>query len=557
MSARTDSVDTGSRARELKSVTRALKRNPQNLRILFACTMAAVVTVFEPGYLTLSTSVIQAGLRAPNSPAPLAFATAFLVLALITLLAGTSADLFGRRLLLVLGLAGLTVSNVLAMVWLDTPRLFVFADLANAVCAVIVLPAAIALVTVAFEPGLRPIAYGILFGIQGTALVVGALLIPVLGDVWEGRATFVPVLVLGIIALVMVRRQVPESRAPQSLRRRSVLLNLVLVAGLFAVLFLVLTNGIRTGESMVALALSLLLLLVAVVMRALARRSRHFTGIEIYGGRDLGLAVFAGMMLMFAQASFFYQSYTFFIDVQEVGAVEAALRYVPYVLGAMAAGVSVGRLAPRFGARLLLVFSFGMTGAALLGLSGLTADSPFSEMILPITLLGFAAGLGGPARTTVVMGASPAGLVNSSSAVNTAAGQGGYALGVIVSSVLVTRHADGLFVDALSAAGVPASIVANVTSGLESTIVRLMVAPYPELPPAIAALTGISYADSFTSGMTRMFLMVAIATFLTALVIFVGMRRGLRILIAEPMGLDTSPTDATRAAPPAQRFPGD
>lgn len=534
MTAQPESVPPGSGAIDLATVIRALKRDPQNLRILFACTLAAVVTVFEPGYLTLSTSVIQAGLRAPNSPAPLTFAVAFLVLALITLLAGTSADLFGRRLFLVLGLAGLTVSNVFGLIWLDTPRLFVFADLANAVCGVIVLPAAIALVTVAFEPGLRPFAYGVLFGIQGTALVVGALLIPVLGDVWEGRATFVPVLALGIAALVVVRRQVPESRAPESLRRGSVLLNLGLMAGLFSLLFLIVTKAIRSGETMLALALAVFLVLVAVVVRGLARRSRYFTGIEIYGGRDLGLAIFAGMMLMFAQACFFYQSYPFFLDVQEVGDVEIALRYVPYVLGAMAAGTIVVRLALRFGPRLLLVSSFCLTGAALLWLSTLEVDSPFWVMMAPIALMGFATGLGGPARTTVVMGAPPAGLVNGSSAVNTAAGQGGYALGVIVSSVLVTRYADGLFVDALSAAGVPATIVASVVAGLENAGTRLMVLPYPDLPAGISAITGVSYANAFTSGMTRMFLIVAIAMFLTALVILVGMRRGVREKLAEP-----------------------
>jgi hypothetical protein len=63
-------------APELGSIVRALKQDPQNLRILFACTMAAVATVFEPTYLTLSSSVIQAGLRAPNSPAPMVFAAA-------------------------------------------------------------------------------------------------------------------------------------------------------------------------------------------------------------------------------------------------------------------------------------------------------------------------------------------------------------------------------------------------------------------------------------------------------------------------------------------------
>lgn len=525
MNARAGAAAPGTGVPELGSVIRALKRDPQALRILFACTMAAVVTVFEPGYMTLSTSLIQAALRAPNSPAPLVLAAAFLVLALITLLAGAAADLFGRRLFLVMGLAGSAVSNVLGLSWLDTPRLFVFADLLTSVSGVIVLPAAIAIVTLVFEPGLRPFAYGVLFGIQGTAMVISSLLVPLLGNVWGGRAAFVPVLVLSFVALVLVRRQVPESRAPGSLRRGSIVVNLVFVSGLFSVMFLIVTNGIRTGESLLALILAGLLLLLGVGVRELARRSRHFVGIELYGGRDLGMAIFAGLMLMFAQGCFFYQIYPFFQAVQQVGDVAIAFRYVPYVVGLMAAGMLVARLSLRFGPRLILVFSFLVMGVALLGLSLLRVDSPFWVMIVPIALVGFAAGLGGPARTTVVMGARPPGIVGSSSSINTAAGQGGYALGVIVSSVLVTQHADRLFVDGLRVAGVAPEIVASVVAALESTTARMMASHYPELPAFVQVVTDVPYANAFTSGMIRMFFAVAIGMFLTALVMFFGMRR--------------------------------
>ena len=88
------------------------------------------------------------------------------------------------------------------------------ADMMNAVSGVLVLPAAVAIVTLTFEKALRPFAYGILFAIQGSAMVLGMLLIPALGDVWEGRATFIPVLVLGVIAFVLVIRRVPEVERP-------------------------------------------------------------------------------------------------------------------------------------------------------------------------------------------------------------------------------------------------------------------------------------------------------------------------------------------------------
>lgn len=512
----------------------ALKRDPQNLRILAACTLAAVATVFEPNYLTLSTTFVQTSLRAPNSPAPMILATAFLVLALYTLLAGTSADIFGRRLFLLLGLAGLTLSNILGLVWLETPRAFVVADALNAFCGVMVLPAAVAIVTLTFEPAVRPFAYGVLFGVQGTALVIGSLLISVLGGFWDGRATFIPVLVLGVAAWVLVRRDVPETRAPQTMRRGTIVVNLILMAGLFLMMTLLITGLIRSEESLLFMVVAGVLLLFAAAVRWLARRLRHFEGIEVYGGRDLGFAILAGMMLMFGQGCFFYQTIPFFYDVQQVGNLELALRYVPYVVGLLAGGMLVARLALRFGARRILAFSFVLSGLALVTLSLLKVESPFWVMIVPITVVGLAAGLGGPARTTVVLSAPPEGLVNSSAAVSTAAGQVGYSLGVIISSVMVTQYADRLFLDGLEAAGVSADVVASVSVGLQSVSTRLIAAGYPALPAAVTALTGVSYANAFTSGMTRMFFLVGIGMLVTALVMLLGMRRGLRATFAVP-----------------------
>jgi hypothetical protein len=185
--------------------------------------------------------------------------------------------------------------------------------------------------------------------------------------------------------------------------------------------FLAATGAIRSEQTLLVLFVGLVLVAFVAVVRWLAGRLRQFQGIEIYGGRDLGIAILAGVMMMFAQGCFFFQITPFFWNVQQVGDIEGALRFVPWVIGLIAGGMLVARLALRFGARRILVFSFLASGVALFAMSFVQVDSPFWVMIVPITLLGLSAGLSGPARTTVVMSAPPEGLVNSSAAVNTAA----------------------------------------------------------------------------------------------------------------------------------------
>jgi hypothetical protein len=122
------------------------------------------------------------------------------------------------------------------------------------------------------------------------------------------------------------------------------------------------------------------------------------------------------------------------------------------------------------------------------------------------------------------MSSPPQGLVNGAAAVNTAAGQAGYVLGVIISSVLVTQHADNLFIDELTAAGVPADTVTQASAALQNISARLIATIYPELPDEVMKLTGVSYANAFTSGMTQCFRGGDLDV-ITALALYIGMRR--------------------------------
>ena len=94
-------------------IWKELVRDPQAVRVLIACTLAMVTTGLEPAYLTLSSPEIQNRLRIPGSHAPMVIAMGYLILAVLTLIVGTSGDLFGRKRVLVVGLVGLTLANLI------------------------------------------------------------------------------------------------------------------------------------------------------------------------------------------------------------------------------------------------------------------------------------------------------------------------------------------------------------------------------------------------------------------------------------------------------------
>ena len=95
---------------------------------------------------------------------------------------------------------------------------------------------------------------------------------------------------------------------------------------------------------------------------------------------------------------------------------------------------------------------------------------------------------------------------------------------MIVSSVLVTQYADSVFLHGLAKAGVPTGFVSRMAGTLQNFLARLFASAYPNLPEAVTQLTGVSYDNAYTSGMTQMFLWVGIAMFVVALAMYIGMR---------------------------------
>lgn len=514
-------------------IFKALSRDPKALRVLIACTLAMLTTTLEPAYLTLSSPEIQSHLRLPDTRAPMYVAVAFLTLAVLTLIAGTTGDLFGRKSVLVTGLVGLSAANLLAALTLGTPQ-FLLADALSVVAAILVIPMCVAVVTTVFEPAIRPFAYGALFGFQGLGLVLG----PTLGGIFDGlgipRVAFIPVVVIGLLALAQVVRHVPESRAPKAIRRASALFNLLLLAGIFLLVYLLIPARSLWSSWMPLLFVGGVLLLLVVFIRWFVQRVDYFRGVELFTGRDTALAIVAGIVLSFGSAAFFYQIATFFQDIQKMPAVLAGIALTPYVIGLLIGSFLIARLALRFGARRIIVIGLVLMGTGMVWMSFTRVDSPYWFFIAPMFLMGLGFGLAVPARTQVVLAAPPPDLVGSAAAINTASGQSGYALGVVLSSMLVTQLADSAFLRPLASAGASEAALQHIKDAIPDIVNRAMEGDYPNLPEPILALAQATYSQAFTTGLGQMYLIFALVTFIAALVIFFGMRRGLKASTGMP-----------------------
>lgn len=215
--------------------------------------------------------------------------------------------------------------------------------------------------------------------------------------------------------------------------------------------------------------------------------------------------------------------------------VTAGLAFIPFLVGLIFGMLLVARLALRFGARRIIVGGFVIMGVSAVWFSFIQPETPYWHLLVPFILTGFGFGMAIPARTQVVLSAPPPELAGSAAAVNSASGQSGYALGVILSSLLVTQLADTAFLKSLVQAGAAETTLNQIKPALLTIFSRTASGDYPNVPQGVLDLASANYDQAFASGMGQMFLVVAILMFLAAAVIYLGMNRGLRAAVALPI----------------------
>jgi len=340
------------------------------------------------------------------------------------------ADRFGRRRVFLVGMAGFGVASLLCALAPSIGALIAGRVLMGATVA-FVLPPALSLLTVMFEPDERPRALGIWTMAAGVAMALG----PVLGGAlvatigWPGVFLVnIPVLAL---AIPFGLRLLPESRKPDTppLDILGALLSVVALTGL--VFFLV--EGAHEGWTAPPI-LAALALGIAGGTCFLARelRARHpllDVRILVQPRVAAGVVALLALYASFLGVMFLVPQYLQY--VQERSAFVAGVAMFPVGLGVALGPVArrlpaLGRLSPRAS------IAGGLTVAAVgcLVLMPFADDTPVALVCAGMLVYGAAFGFAIIPATATIMNDLPASKAGYGSAANQLARQVGGALGV-------------------------------------------------------------------------------------------------------------------------------
>jgi MFS family permease len=376
-----------------------------------------------------------------------------LVLAAMLLPSGAIADRYGRVRVLRMGLA-MFVASAAACAWATSANALVAAKVGQGVGGALILPAALATLRGAYgDDAERTRVFGVWAAWTGAASAAGPLLAGAIVDIWSWRGVFMPSMVAGSLAVVLLRgserNAIPERPGPVP-ARATVALMLVLAALAYVLMQAAATGA---GGAHVVIPVGVAIAGTLVVLRD---RHRHVLfPRELLSRRNCLPANATTFALYFGM---FGLSFLIVLYVQQVlrfSASWAAVVLLPMSIMLLFAE-RFGRLTASIGSRSLLVAGSLSAAGGIVWTATSGHPIPFwSHIVVGTGLFGFGVSLAVSALTHAAVAAVPETCAGAASGLNHAVVR---AAGLVAVALLGSIAAPGLS-DAVSADGVRRALI--------------------------------------------------------------------------------------------------
>ncbi len=404
------------------------RRNATLLAVLCA---AQFVLIIDVVIVNVAVPAIQADLGIPSRSLQLTGVAYTVTFGSLLILAGRLGDLYGRRRLLVAGLALFTAASLACALAESGWQLFA-ARAAQGVGAALVSPNALALLVGGFHDDReRNRALGVWAAVASAGAVAGQLLGGVITETVGWRGIFLVNLPVGVIAIVAMLRVVPSVRPPRG--DGAARLD---VAG--AALLTVVLGGVSLlladAVDLPAAGLAAVAVALAAAVAALVRTERRHPDPVVPGfllrARPVLVANASLLLSAGALGATLYVATLVMQTTMGYGPLRTGLGFAPITVFVLLVSPRAGALIERFGAPRLLVAgsALGVAGTGLLAATAGVADDYWTGVLPGLALLAIGSGLS-YAPTFALATAVPeqhhgraSGLVNTAQEIGAAAG---------------------------------------------------------------------------------------------------------------------------------------
>ncbi|MER5969387.1 MFS transporter [Streptomyces sp. NPDC002055] len=411
----------------------------RRLLVLGICCMSLLIVSLDNTVLNVALPAMRRDLDASVPGLQWTIDAYTLVLASLLMLAGSTADRIGRRRVFKAGLVLFTVGSVLCSVAPGLGWLVAF-RMVQAVGGSMLNPVAMSIITNTFtEPRERARAIGVWGGVVGISMAAGPLVGGVLVDGVGWRSIFWLNLPVGLAALVLTARYVPESRAARP-RRVDAVGQLLVIALLGSLTYAIIEGPAAGWTSPLILTCAAVALLAAVTLVRYEQRReeplidpRFFHSAPFSGATVIAVSAFAAL------GGFLFLSTLYLQEIKGLSALQAGVWMLPMAATTFVCAPLSGRLVAVRGPRLPLLLA-GVSMAAS-GLLFAVFDAQRSDGLLLTGYVLFGVGFGlvnAPITNTAVSG-MPRSQAGVAAAVASTSRQVGQSLGVaVIGAVLAT-----------------------------------------------------------------------------------------------------------------------
>jgi EmrB/QacA subfamily drug resistance transporter len=433
------------------TISQELSRE-RRIGVLFICSMSLFIVGLDITAVNVALPTIGDQLDASLSWLQWSVSAYTLVMASLLLFSGSMGDRLGRRTTLIVGLSVFSTASLLCSL-APTVELLVAFRVLQGIGASMLNPVAMSIITNTFtRPRERAQAVGVWGAVFGASValgpIVGGALVSTVGWEW----IFLINVPLGLTAIALLLRFVPESKAPRPRRFDPVGQALVVVLLASVTYGIIEAPNAGWTSPLIVLAFTAAIgSLLGLVLYELRREEplidpRFFRSIPFSSSIALAIAAFASF------GGFLFLNTLYLQDVRGLSALEAGIAIVPIALMIVVFSPVSGRMVGRGGPRRPLVIAGLASVVACCMLVDIGPTTSFTLLIAAYIVFGIGLGFVNAPITNAAVSGMPMAQAGVAAALATTSRQFGQAIGVAI-------------VGAIVASGAGASTRAEMTSG--------------------------------------------------------------------------------------------
>jgi EmrB/QacA subfamily drug resistance transporter len=510
--------------------------------ILIALLLAAFAINLDTTIVNVALPTLVRQLHASNSQLQWVVDAYNLLFAASVLAAGSLSDRFGRKGMLLSGLAVFGLASIAGGLTGSSGEL-IAARAVMGVGSAMVFPSTLSLISNVFtERRERARAIGLWGAITGAAIALGPIVGGWLLQLSDWRSVFFAMAPVAAVAGALAARYVPTSRDPRARRtdRAGFALSTAMVALLVYTIIEAPTYGWGSARTIGGFAVAAML---AEAFVAWERRSAEpMLDLSLFRNLRFTAASASVAISFFALSGFIFLVTQYFQFLKGYGPLSTGVRLLPVAILVAISSIVGARLAVRLGTKVIVASGLFSMAAFYLWVSTSSATTGYGAIAAQMVVGGAGMGLTSAPATEAIMGVVPKAKAGVGSAINDATRLLGGTLGVaVIGSLYASLYASRL-TSALPA-GVPAAVArtAHASLGAALAVAAGLHAGHPALGAAVHGAASSAFFHGFRA-----------ANYLAAGVAGAGAVMAVALLPAQPTaGADDIAEAQTPGPPPA------